>query len=52
MKKIVHLGQLYLVSAIIITVCGLVFLATVIAMVATLLGNLAILPIIGAALIG
>jgi hypothetical protein len=52
MKKIMLLGLLYVVSAIVIVVCGLIFVAMVIGMVATLLGNLAIWPIMGAALIG
>ncbi|QDW35836.1 hypothetical protein FFI89_000985 [Bradyrhizobium sp. KBS0727] len=52
MKKFMQLGLLYIVMAIAIVVCGLVFLAMVIAMVATLLGNLAIWPIIGSAIIG
>jgi hypothetical protein len=52
MKKIMQLGLLYVVGAIVIVVCGLIFVAMVIGMVATLLGNLAIWPIMGAALIG
>ena len=52
MKKIMQLSLLYVAGAIIIVVCGLIFLAMVLVMVGTLLGNLAIWPIIGAALIG
>jgi MFS family permease len=36
----------------VIVVCGLIFLALAIGMIATLLGNLAIWPIIGSAIIG
>ena len=43
---------LYVVGAITIAAFGLTFLAIVIVMAGTLLGNLAIWPIIGAALIG
>jgi hypothetical protein len=52
MKKIMQLGLLYVVMAIVIVVCGLIFLAMAIQIVGTLLGNLAIWPIIGAAIIG
>jgi hypothetical protein len=52
MKKFMQLGLLYVVMAIAIVVCGLIFLTMVIAMVGSLLGNLAIWPIIGSALFG
>jgi hypothetical protein len=52
MKKIVQLGALYIVGAIILAICGLVFAAMVLGIIATALGNLAIWPIIGAATIG
>jgi hypothetical protein len=52
MKNFMQLGLLYVVMAIVIVLCGLVFLAMVVGMIATLLGNLAIWPIIGSAIIG
>src|SRR5947209_5227402 len=52
MKKIFQLGALYIVGAIIIAVCGFIFLAMVFVMIGTALGNLALWPILAAALIG
>lgn len=52
MKDLFEKGLLVLVLGIVAVVAGGIFLIIVFAMVATLLGNLAIWPILGAALLG
>jgi hypothetical protein len=52
MKELMEKGLLFLLLALVVTVATLIFAVIVITGIATLLGNLAIWPIIGAYLIG